>query len=277
MFSVTLKNLRQQKGISQEQLAEALGTSRQTISKWESGTALPDALNLLSLSDYFGVSTDTLLRGLSKEEALEQEDAEDDPPVTNETPDQEKPPKGFRTFSLIKAEYEYISPKRLWGMPLVHIHVGTGTYRAKGIFALGMLSSGIFSVGLLSTGVVSVGLLSIGVFTLGMIALGLAAVGGVAAGVLAIAGIAAGLFAIGGVSLGMFAIGGIAVASHVAIGGLAVAPLAFKTVDGIGYLLTDSGWISAASAEARTHILSIFPDFPEWLLNLLQRALDQPT
>lgn len=274
MFSVTLKNLRQQKGLSQEQLAEALGTSRQTVSKWESGAALPDALNLLSLSDFFGVSTDTLLRGLSEEETSDQEDLENDSAKRGDSPQWKEQPEGLRTFAPSKVEYEYISPKRLWGMPLVHIHIGIGAYRAKGIFSVGMLSSGIVSVGLLSTGVVSAGLLSIGVFAFGMIALGLAAVGGVAAGVLAIAGIAAGLFAIGGISLGMFAIGGIATASHVAIGGFGIAPLVFKTVDGVGYLFTDSGWIPAASAEARTHIFSVFPNFPEWLLTLLQRALE---
>lgn len=48
-------------GLSQEDLAEKLCVSRQTISRWELGSAMPDASNLLQLSDLFGVSTDYLL------------------------------------------------------------------------------------------------------------------------------------------------------------------------------------------------------------------------
>ncbi|MBO5261998.1 MAG: phosphoglucosamine mutase [Clostridia bacterium] len=54
--------LRVSKNISQEQLAEALDVSRQTISKWEIGQALPKIDNVLQLSQIFGVSTDELLR-----------------------------------------------------------------------------------------------------------------------------------------------------------------------------------------------------------------------
>ena len=53
--------LRKQKGLSQEELAECLNVSRQTISRWELDTALPDATNLVQLSKLFEVSTDYLL------------------------------------------------------------------------------------------------------------------------------------------------------------------------------------------------------------------------
>lgn len=49
-------------GLSQEQLAEKLNVSRQAISKWESGTAVPESEKLLALSAYFGVSVDYLLK-----------------------------------------------------------------------------------------------------------------------------------------------------------------------------------------------------------------------
>lgn len=52
---------RKQKGFSQEELAERLNVSRQTISRWELGTALPDATNIVQLSKLFEVSTDFLL------------------------------------------------------------------------------------------------------------------------------------------------------------------------------------------------------------------------
>ncbi|MGM9662349.1 MAG: helix-turn-helix domain-containing protein [Oscillospiraceae bacterium] len=61
-FSEKLLRLRRQAGLSQEELAERLQVSRQAISRWELGTALPDAPNLLALSKLFAVSTDYLLR-----------------------------------------------------------------------------------------------------------------------------------------------------------------------------------------------------------------------
>lgn len=54
--------LRRRRGLSQEQLAEGLRISRQAVSKWEVGDALPDAANLLELSRLLGCSADYLLR-----------------------------------------------------------------------------------------------------------------------------------------------------------------------------------------------------------------------
>lgn len=56
--------LRKKAGISQEQLAEAVGVSRQAVSKWESGNALPDIDKIILLSDYFRVTTDYILKGI---------------------------------------------------------------------------------------------------------------------------------------------------------------------------------------------------------------------
>lgn len=52
---------RKMKGWSQEEFAEKMNVSRQAISRWENGTALPDAQNLLQISKLFGVSADYLL------------------------------------------------------------------------------------------------------------------------------------------------------------------------------------------------------------------------
>lgn len=54
-------DLRKRNGWSQEDLAENMNVSRQAISRWEGGTAQPDASNILQLSKLFGVSTDYLL------------------------------------------------------------------------------------------------------------------------------------------------------------------------------------------------------------------------
>ena len=57
--------LRTRAGISQEELAATLGISRQSVSKWEMDTALPQVDKILQLSDLFSVSTDMLLTLLS--------------------------------------------------------------------------------------------------------------------------------------------------------------------------------------------------------------------
>ena len=62
MLSEKLYKLRKNSGLSQEQLAEQLNVSRQAISKWESGTAVPESEKLITISNYFGVSVDFLLK-----------------------------------------------------------------------------------------------------------------------------------------------------------------------------------------------------------------------
>lgn len=58
-----IQKLRKQSGLSQEQLAEKLGVSRQAVSKWESEQSVPDIDKLAQLSELFGVSTDHLIKG----------------------------------------------------------------------------------------------------------------------------------------------------------------------------------------------------------------------
>ncbi len=61
MFNERLKQIRQEKGMSQQELAERLCVVRQTISKWEKGLSLPDAEMLIKLADTLGVSVNELL------------------------------------------------------------------------------------------------------------------------------------------------------------------------------------------------------------------------
>ncbi len=56
-----LKELRTKKGLSQEKLAERLGVSRQSVSKWEQGYAVPSSDNVLELSKIYGISADAIL------------------------------------------------------------------------------------------------------------------------------------------------------------------------------------------------------------------------
>ena len=62
LLSEKLYKLRKNSGLSQEQLAEQLNVSRQAISKWEQGTAVPESEKLISISNYFGVTVDYLLK-----------------------------------------------------------------------------------------------------------------------------------------------------------------------------------------------------------------------
>lgn len=66
-FADKLKELRKQKGISQEGLAEKIYVSRQAITKWESGNGIPDIENLIAISSLFNESLDSLL---SEEKSL---------------------------------------------------------------------------------------------------------------------------------------------------------------------------------------------------------------
>jgi len=60
MLSNNIYTLRRQRGLSQEQLAEALDVSRQAISKWENGVAVPELDKLQTIAAFFGVTLDEL-------------------------------------------------------------------------------------------------------------------------------------------------------------------------------------------------------------------------
>lgn len=68
MLSEKIINLRKSRGWSQEELAERLNVSRQSVSKWESGISNPDLDKIVAMSALFGVSTDYLLKDSTAEE-----------------------------------------------------------------------------------------------------------------------------------------------------------------------------------------------------------------
>ena len=66
-FNNKLYELRKQKGFSQEELANRLNVSRQTVSKWEVGESTPDMEKLVAMSDLFEISLDELVKGVEPE------------------------------------------------------------------------------------------------------------------------------------------------------------------------------------------------------------------
>lgn len=59
-----IQYLRKTKGLSQEELADKVGVSRQAVSKWESEQSIPDLDKIIIMSDFFGVTTDYILKGI---------------------------------------------------------------------------------------------------------------------------------------------------------------------------------------------------------------------
>lgn len=84
MLSERIYQFRRKSGLSQEQLAEKIGVSRQAISKWESGTSMPEFQKLLALSECFHITLDELVKDRGAEERTEE---------TRSTPKEAKGPK----------------------------------------------------------------------------------------------------------------------------------------------------------------------------------------
>lgn len=67
---VKIQQLRKQNGMSQEKLAQLLGVSRQSVSKWELGQSLPEIDKIIQLSNIFEVTTDYLLKDVTEEKYI---------------------------------------------------------------------------------------------------------------------------------------------------------------------------------------------------------------
>ena len=104
ILSEKIYMLRKKKGWSQEELAERLGVSRQSVSKWESGASLPDLNRVLELSRIFQVTTDFLLKDEESGdgtffEAGDKKDRAEDSGRPEEPPDVPKNNEQFRRIT----------------------------------------------------------------------------------------------------------------------------------------------------------------------------------
>lgn len=267
-----LARARKEKNITQEQLADYLGVSRQSVSKWESDIAYPETDKLIRMSELFDCSLDYLL----KESVSEKTDKTD----TLNTAKMTAAPIGISVLKIF--DYEYKSKKTLFGVPLVHINIGRGR-TAKGIVAIGFKSVGVISIGLLPIGLISLGLLALGLIGLGMFgvgifgfgafALGLLSGGAISIGVISFGAISIGVMSCGAVSVGQFAVGAFAKGHYFAFGDNATAMVAIGATKADGTLYTHfTGIQNSFSGYETNTVLSILdntvPSALKWLMNM---------
>lgn len=246
-----IAKLRKENNYTQEQLADLLGVSRQSISKWESNIAYPETAKLVELGKLFDCSMDYLL----KDDVTEKQATQ---PVGQEG-------AGDWYRRLFR---EYKSEKMVMGMPLYHVgrnargFIAVGL-KAKGVIAVGMLSQGVFSLGLLSLGVLSLGMLSLGVFAGGTLAVGLLAAGAIALGLIAAGAISIGVVSVGALSAGSFAVGALANGHYAAIGDEARALIAVGKTAADGGVYAHIGTVDTADVPLMLDWLDA--NVPAWL------------
>ncbi|WP_282156355.1 helix-turn-helix domain-containing protein [Cytobacillus gottheilii] len=117
-----IHRLRKEKGISQEELAEKVGVSRQAVSKWESQQSTPDLDKVINLSEYFDVTTDYLLKGIETSEHEDKNFNMGQLLYIASTP--------FLVIGLLSAFagwYEEQSAENIWGAMIIQV-VGVASY-----------------------------------------------------------------------------------------------------------------------------------------------------
>ena len=258
-FAEHLMTLRRQRGWSQEELGDQIGVTRQTVSTWEMGQSTPELEKLVELSRLFGMSIDQLV-------GLKETDGEGVDSSYRHAQSKVRP---------LGVYYEYISPIKVFGLPLIHVRLGYGPRLAKGIIAIGNCAVGVVALGSCSLGLLSFGGLSLGLlFALGGVSFGLAALGGLAVGGFAVGGCAVGQWlAIGGGAFSNYlAIGGGAWSGGLAIGGSAYGHIAIGTNEASGWfpILPEDRY---TMEEAWGLVKAQFPHMWGWVKGVIQWAL----
>lgn len=256
-----LARLRRENNYTQEQLAQLLDVSRQSVSKWESDLTYPETEKLIRLCQLFDCSLDYLVR---------------DVPEPGSVSNSQMSDGIFRQpFSLRERKSQRI----VWGMPLWHVG-----RNAHGVIAVGLKARGVIAIGVAARGLVSCGVFSLGVFSFGAFALGLLAVGMFALGLLAFGSIAAGIFAAGAVSLGIislgaaafgdFSVGALALGKYFAMGDNARGMIALGDSAASGSLFEKLGDLSTQEIQTVRQLLAeSVPGWLSWAAHLIARFL----
>ena len=242
---------RKELNYTQEQLADILGVSRQSISKWESDIAYPETDKLVKMGKLFECSIDYLLN----EDVTEKQG----------TQSTEKE----CIWDIFKKQFhERKSDKMVFGMPLYHIGKNAHGFfavglKARGVFSIGLMSRGIVSLGMLSLGVISLGILSLGLISVGVLSAGLLAVGSIAIGLFAVGAISAGLVSFGALSVGCFSTGALVVGKYAAVGDHAHGMIAIGKSVAEGSVYSHIGDLS--TADIPTIVEWLDSNIPSWL------------
>lgn len=243
---------RKKMGMSQEQLADRLGITRQSVSKWEAGSSVPEISKLVAMSELFDVSLDYLLKDYLDEESVKyyseniRQSGRHEKDVTGESlklEENARLEKKVDELTRYIKGYEFTSKKKIAGIPLVSIRFSRQLGRdgvAKGIIAIGNIAVGVISFGAFSFGIISFGALAVGLFSIGAFAIGLAAWGALAFGILAFGATAVGFYSAGVAALGKEIAVGVSAAGKTAIG---------ETVTGTHCLIYEQGITTALQIE----------------------------
>lgn len=239
-------------GMSQEQLADRLGITRQSVSKWEAGSSVPEISKLVAMSELFDVSLDYLLKDYLDEESVKyyseniRQSGRHEKDVTGESlklEENARLEKKVDELTRYIKGYEFTSKTKIAGIPLVSIRFSRQLGRdgvAKGIIAIGNIAVGVISFGAFSFGIISFGALAVGLFSIGAFAIGLAAWGALAFGILAFGATAVGFYSAGVAALGKEVAVGVSAAGKTAIG---------ETVTGTHCLIYEQGITTALQIE----------------------------
>lgn len=255
---------RRKKGYTQEALAETLGVTRQAVSRWESGSAYPETENLVRLAKLLDLDLNYLLKGEQSETPSESNAERDNVRIMFPLP-----------FGMYR--YEYKSKRTLFGLPLVHINVGYGVYRAKGVIAIGNIATGIVSIGIIAVGLLSIGILAAGALAIGMLAAGLFSGGPIALGLIAAGAIAVGGMTFGAISVGGFAFGALSIGGYVAVGEHAYGGIVVAMTHGQGsvatFISTSADTLSYDRDALMAAIDANVPKFWIWFISVCKALL----
>ncbi len=242
-----LTRLRKENNYTQEQLAEIMEVSRQSISKWESDIAYPETEKIIRLAKLFNCSTDYLLK--------------DDCEIQTNT---EQSGRTGRKFN-----FERKSSKMVNGLPLWHIGrnahgiIAIGL-KAKGVVAIGLAARGVVAFGVASLGILSCGLISLGLFAMGLFSVGGLSCGAISAGIMSFGAVSFGIVAVGAVAVGQFSVGALAIGNYAALGDVAKAQIAIGDSEAIGSYYASTGDLAAEREVVYRYLDDIVPSFLGW-------------
>lgn len=236
---------RKKSGMSQEQLAERLGITRQSVSKWEAGSSIPEISKLVAMSEIFRVSLDYLLKDYLDEEknggtaagGCRNEPYGEKQSEANQQMDEDNSRLEKKVDDLARyiKGYQYTSKTKIAGIPLVSIRFSRQLGRDG-------VAKGIIAIGNAAIGVVSLGAVSFGILSFGAAAVGILAIGALAAGIMVWGALAVGIFAFGAAAVGIYSAGVAALGKEIAVGVSAMGETAVgETARGTHCLLYERG------------------------------------